>query len=746
MNQLIELKGRFQQKKNQSRPGTPMLPKGASVSLSHLNQLYDELKQMKNYWTDHANVIGGALVSILYDRVIAKSRRVQAFFRDGSRHTSNESIVGARFAVGETPKHIITHYVNLDILNSSLSELRECIHLMEADFPHGITAEEVGQIGKNEKKFSSGSISKTTFLQMIVDSFYVEHFAVPEPDIRDIPDLAMVTLYRTEQSVPELLDKLGITLLPGRCLDDMTVMLKKNQIEELMDKAPYLISMALKDLNEVSPDSVERCTETQTLTIPDPKYEPVIGVIDYPFDSRVYFSKWVEFHDERNQEIPSDPEDAEHGTAVSSLIVDGPAFNPELDDGCGRFRVRHFAVASGKRISASSVIRTLQKIIPENPDIKVWNLSLGSLLEVSPNYISPVAAVLDRIQYENDVIFVVSGTNKNSDVTDAMRIGDPADSLNSITVNSVNMEKKPASYTRIGEVLSFFHKPDISYYGGDRDRAMCVCSSCGKRMACGTSFAAPWISRKMAYLTEVMHMPRTIAKALLIDSAVGWKRSGGDLKKIGYGVVPIRIEEILHSPDDEMKLLISGEAKTYDTYNYQIPVPIADDKYPYIARAVLCYYPCCSRNQGVDYTNTEMDVHFGRVHKKTSDKWEIKSINNNTQDEEGCRHTERDARKLYRKWDNVKYMVEYFKEKAKGKKVYPGSDWGISIKTKERLAAGHEAGLLFGVVITLKAIDHVNRLDQFIQACSYKGWLVQKVDVRQHLDVYEKAEENIHLE
>jgi len=44
----------------------------------------------------------------------------------------------------------------------------------------------------------------------------------------------------------------------------------------------------------------------------------------------------------------------------------------------------------------------------------VWNLSLGSAMEIDPNFISPEAAELDRIQCEYDVIFVVAGTNKKT--------------------------------------------------------------------------------------------------------------------------------------------------------------------------------------------------------------------------------------------------------------------------------------------------------------------------------------------
>lgn len=116
-------------------------------------------------------------------------------------------------------------------------------------------------------------------------------------------------------------------------------------------------------------------------------------------------------------------------------------------------------------------MKLLRDIVANNRDIKVWNLSLGSKLEINPNFISPEAAELDRIQSEYDVIFVVAGTNipKDSDKKD-MRIGSPADSLNSLVVNAVDFKERSASYTRTGPVLSFFNKPDLSYYGGDGTR------------------------------------------------------------------------------------------------------------------------------------------------------------------------------------------------------------------------------------------------------------------------------------
>lgn len=52
---------------------------------------------------------------------------------------------------------------------------------------------------------------------------------------------------------------------------------------------------------------------------------------------------------------------------------------------------------------------------------------------------------------------MVAGTNIPAGVTKKnMRIGFPADSLNSMVVNAVDFAGNSASYTRIGPVLSFF--------------------------------------------------------------------------------------------------------------------------------------------------------------------------------------------------------------------------------------------------------------------------------------------------
>ena len=52
----------------------------------------------------------------------------------------------------------------------------------------------------------------------------------------------------------------------------------------------------------------------------------------------------------------------------------------------------------------------------------------------------------------------------------------------------------------------------------------------------------------------------------------------------------------------------------------------------------------------------------------------------------------------------------------------------------------------FGVVITLKEMNGVNRIDEFMKLCMARGWLVNSLDVQNQLDIYVRAEEDLDLD
>lgn len=752
MNKLLQLKGPFQKRQSPSRPGAPNLPKNAIVTSKHIDELKKQLQNILQYWEED-QTIHGALVSVHYKCIVAKSNRLKFILKEGSK-SPNESIRGSKFVWEYDPKkqkdvqkHVFTHYISLKALKKSITDLEKCKYIIEHKYNGSISKEDIDQISLG--KYNSRELAKSTFRSLIVDANYVEKFQIDYANEK-IKEQSIVTIYKTGINTIDLLGKMGINMINAKMIDDTTLRLTPDEMDILLENAPYLISMSVKDFTKFTREDFTRIKDDDsssnesTLKIPSPNNEPIIGVIDTQFDERVYFHEWVDYENKIDPNIELRQEDYFHGTAVSSIIVDGPSFNPGLNDGCGRFRVKHFGVATAGGFSSFTILKMIRNIISANTNIKVWNLSLGSAMAIDANFISPEAAELDRIQSEYDVIFIVAGTNKRKDEGEK-KIGAPADSLNSLVVNSVSFDNKPASYTRVGPVLSFFYKPDISYYGGDGSNKIIVCEPLGKATVSGTSFAAPWISRKIAYLIHIMGFSREIAKALIIDSAAGWNRRDISSKSMGYGIVPIHIKDIINSKDDEIRFTLTGTIEEYETYNYNIPVPQHTDKYPFFAKATLVYFPKSNRNQGVDYTSTEMDIHFGRIVEKNG-KVTINSIDENRQSEDGLNVIyEEDARRMYRKWDNVKHISEVIKKNGRPKKVYPNSLWGLKIITKERLDPKAGRGLQFGVVITLKEMNGVNRIDDFIKLCMVRGWIVNQIDVDNQLDIYHQAEEDIDL-
>lgn len=742
MNNLLQLKGQFQHKKNGQGFGRPNLPSGCSVHAEHIAVLKDELGSILDRWSKNT-LIGGALVSVHYTKVVAKSNRIKSLFVLSSSMDANDAIRGAKFEGDQANiNHVFTYFITLDALKESIRRLEICAEIVSSRYKGTITCDDISAL-QITKDYHCKDLSLSSFVGVIIDCFYVRRFSIDE-DVSEINDQSIVTIYKTKPKTIELLEKLGIRVFETGIIDETTICLNPDQLQVLKEKAPYLIAMQVRDWAKLTKEDVLPC-EPARISIPTPKNEPVIGVIDTLFSENVYFSEWVKYENMLDENIPTEPKDYNHGTEVSSIIVDGPTFNPDLDDGCGRFRVRHFGVAKHGKFSSFSVLKAIRTAVAANRDIKVWNLSLGSAMQIHPNFISPEAAELDRIQSEYDVIFIVAGTNRPEDGVENMRLGAPADSINSLVVNAVKKDKQPVSYKRVGPVLSFFHKPDVSYYGGDENEKIRVCTPLGEGLVSGTSFAAPWIARKMAFLIHNLGMSREVAKALLIDSAAGWNRRDDLTHSVGYGVVPVKISDIVQTVNDEIRFYMTGTTDEYETYTYNIPVPTYMDKHPFFARATLCYFPKCSRNQGVDYTNTEMDIHFGRVREGKRGA-EIKSINNNVQGNEGCALYEGPARDLYRKWDNIKHISDTIKERSRARDKYGAGLWGLSVKTKERLKSAHDKAMQFGIVITLKEMNGVNRIDDFIKLCMVRGWIVNRIDVSTIIDVYTKAEENVDFE
>ena len=750
MNPLLQVKLRFTGEKNNQKPGARNLRAKAETSTEKIDELIDSLRAVLRFYRDNSRITNDVMIDVWYNDIIAKSNRVRELLKP-SRHSTNDTVVGARFS--DAPEgeenHIITHYVDEKTINKTIEELQVAKEFLLKRLGGKATPMNFTEPNSNID-YEGFSIGKGKLRDLIIDCSVVEKFDVPR--VTSIPDRDkfLITFFKSELSLSLLLEKLRVDdiQLPYTAYGDDTISVTRDLFEIINDKIPYMISMISTDISSITLEDISPKSRDEH-DIPDPQNEPVIGVIDTFFDESVYFSKWVDNKDYISdlEKYQNDLNLRDHGTEITSIIVDGPRMNPWLDDGCGRFRVRHFGVCSS-RISTIRLVKKIKDIVNENPDIHVWNLSLGTDDEVSKNFVSFDAAVLDEIQAKKNVIFVVAGTNDNREIQEGiLKVGAPADSLNSLVVNSVRRDGQPAGYSRKGNILSFYNKPDVSYYGGDYDDRITAYTSYGTDEVYGTSFAAPWISRKMCYLIDVMGMPKEVAKALIIDSAAAWdyKTMSENNKFImGYGIVPFDIRKIVETESDEIRFVVYGTSDSYRTANYAIPVPKDDDnKYPYIARATLCYFPKCSRTQGVDYTDRELSLKFGRI---INDKGKINDINDNVQDDDDRRMDERQSRKEFRKWDNTKFISRIVKNSNKPVKSYDDRLWGLSVTSKERLSTQMRSPLNFGVVVTLKEVNGVNRIEDFIKACILRGWIVNRIDVQNQLDIYASGQEEIHFE
>ena len=69
-------------------------------------------------------------------------------------------------------------------------------------------------------------------------------------------------------------------------------------------------------------------------------------------------------------------------------------------------------------------------------------------------------------------------------------------------------------------------------------------------------------------------------------------------------------------------------------------MPQENNEFPYVVKTTLVSFPECSRNHGVDYTNTELNLRIGMLNKTS-----VKTVNDDLQNVGGYYTYEQEARK-----------------------------------------------------------------------------------------------------
>lgn len=246
--------------------------------------------------------------------------------------------------------------------------------------------------------------------------------------------------------------------------------------------------------------------------------------------------------------------DTDHGTLVASRVAFGENIEAQVSSGvlepvCKLVDIPIFwndSKGKAHSLQESDVINLLNNFIPENKDVRIFNLSFGNYIPISDNRVSSLGSELDALAKLYDVTFIIaSGNLRHNNPNDwslfptyigspSSRIHSPGESILGLTVGSYShkqdmtdiarpMELSP--FSRTGPGLDGGIKPDLVSVGGNcyvsggsggfrHISAAVGLNARGTHLAynVGTSFSAPIVSH---YAARILGDMRDISSNLL---------------------------------------------------------------------------------------------------------------------------------------------------------------------------------------------------------------------------------------
>ncbi|MBO6253649.1 MAG: S8 family peptidase, partial [Bacteroidaceae bacterium] len=249
---------------------------------------------------------------------------------------------------------------------------------------------------------------------------------------------------------------------------------------------------------------------------------PVVGVLDTGIAPIGHLSPWLLENEHTN--YPEEYTNRLHGTAVASIIEYSDDLNGT--DICSTDGVNLFSalVYPNQSIYPEDLVDNIREAVERNPDIKIWNMSLGEEEQSELDSYSEFGMALDNIQDENNVLIIKSAGNCHNfeKGLPKQRISKSADSIRALTVGSIAESKAeydyadpnmPSPFTRVGPGPASIIKPDLVFYGGNAGMHD------GKRIehgirtfnlddedtrCAGTSFSTPAVTRIVSDLAYMM--------------------------------------------------------------------------------------------------------------------------------------------------------------------------------------------------------------------------------------------------
>lgn len=493
---------------------------------------------------------------------------------------------------------------------------------------------------------------------------------------------------------------------------------------------------------------------------------PTVAVFDSGVDpAGAALGPWVT---SRDVYVLPPETDYVHGTAVASLIVDSAGLNGDHPYfPLAACRVHDVCALEANGAPESDLILRLRDALAKQPNIKVWNLSLGGA-EVVDDEFSDFGRELDALSDAFGVLFVVAAGNYTrrprrgwpaGAIALADRISSPADSVRALTIgavthrdNAASLVKtdEPAPYSRRGPGPVFTPKPDIVHVGGNADThlnadgvgvhvlAPGVQFDCG----CGTSYAAPIAAAMAARTWQNLALPGrpynvavspTMVKALLVHSAQLNSPERGSAERRYYGAgMPGDPDVVLYDSDSSFTMLF--ELDIVDTMKWRkapYPIPpslLHNGKFRGEVIITVAYAPPLDPSAGAEYVRFNVDVGFGTFTPNPGGEPHFKGCVP-AEGELGTTGLEAAQIEHGGKWSPVKLYRRRFPKGA------AGNIWGLQATILRRAIEPPLAQPLRVVIaVTLRALDgNPNVYDEGRRLLAASNWISQ--DLSQRIDI-----------
>lgn len=459
--------------------------------------------------------------------------------------------------------------------------------------------------------------------------------------------------------------------------------------------------------------------------------------------------------------VPSGFQNVAHGSFVAGLLVHAKSLNHGDNSfpSCSSKFLDVVALEIGGT-SEDVLLSRVEEAIEKYPEIRVWNLSIGSSTTVTNRAFSDFAVALDRIQDEYNVKLIVAAGNYRvspfrgwppEDLGEADRICAPSDSVRSIIVgstahrdhNSARVKShQPSPFSRRGPGPLYLPKPELSHFGGNCDAkggysqigVMSIDSKGNLAEDVGTSFATPLITTLYANIDHALNdgLSPLASHALLVHSAALQSRKvdSKDLRYFGFGVPP-DVDAILGCEPWQSTLI----------FELNIPVGVAYEKAMFpmppslqvngVLKAnilmTLVHECALDANYGSEYCRSNIEVSMGTYNLGEDGKRHQRKQVPEDPRLVGSAY-EKDLVEHGFKWSPVKV---YRREMKRG---VTGDVWRLDLSAQRR--SGHQQSTDERAALIITIADPLKRApvyNEMVIQMNNHGWAASDLQVRPRL-------------